>query len=254
MMLRLYLEAPLSEGAAAPLEAGQLHYVRNVMRRAEGDDVLIFNARDGEFAAQIETLTKKAGVVRMAQQTRAPEPEPDLQLLFAPVKRAPVETIIQKGTELGVAKFLPVITERTNAARLNEERLRAIAVEAAEQCGRLSAPEVEPPSKLSDVLDRWPADRRLLYCDEAGDDEGAEWGGREGRAAPVLDALANAEDGAWAILTGPEGGFSPEERNRLRALSFVVPATLGPRILRADTAAIAALALWQAALGDFRRR
>jgi 16S rRNA (uracil1498-N3)-methyltransferase len=251
---RLYLDAPLTAGASAPLSGPQTHYLKNVLRHGEGDAVRVFNARDGEFEAAIDTLGKKGGAVKLGAKLRAPEPEPDLWLLFAPVKRAAIDLIAQKATELGAARLQPVVTERTIAARVNEERLQAIAVEAAEQCGRLAPPAIVPPQKLSKVLDDWPKERRLVYCDEAGDDPALEWGGREGRARPMLDALGGgAEVGSWAILIGPEGGFTAGERARLRGLDFVTPVTLGPRILRADTAVFAALALWQAALGDFRR-
>jgi 16S rRNA (uracil1498-N3)-methyltransferase len=250
---RLYLDAPLCEGASAPLSAAQAHYLKNVMRRGEGDALLVFNGRDGEFAAAIEGLGKKAGAVKLGTRTRAPEGESDLWLLFAPVKRDAVDLIAQKATELGAARLVPVVTARTNAARINVERLASIAIEAAEQCGRLAPPQIAEPQKLAQALDGWPAGRRLVYCDEAGDDSNAEWGGREGRAAPLLDALAGAADAKWAILIGPEGGFTADERAQLRRFDFVTPVTLGPRILRADTAAIAAVALWQAALGDLRR-
>lgn len=253
MIPRLYLDAPLADGGAAPLSGPQAHYLKTVMRRSEGDAVRVFNARDGEFEAAIDTLGKKGGAVKLGAKLRAPEPEPDLWLLFAPVKRDAIDLIARKATELGAARLQPVVTERTIAARVNEERLQAIAIEAAEQCGRLAPPAIVPPQKLSKVLDGWPKERRLVYCDEAGDDPGLEWGGREGRAKPMLDALTGAREGPWAILIGPEGGFSSEERRRLRGLDFVIPVTLGPRILRADTAVFAALALWQGALGDFRR-
>lgn len=249
---RLYLDAPLCEGASAPLSAAQAHYLKNVMRRGEGDALLVCNGRDGEFEAAIETLGKKAGAVKLGARRRAPQAEPDLWLLFAPVKRDAVDLMAQKATELGAARLVPVITERTNAARVNVERLAAIAIEAAEQCGRLAPPQIAEPQKLARLLDDWPVDRRLIYCDEAGDDPAAEWGGREGRAAPLLDALAGAAAAKWAILIGPEGGFTQAERARLRRLDFVTPVTLGPRILRADTAALAAIALWQAARGDLR--
>lgn len=254
MIPRLFVDAPLSQDAAAPLTAEQAHYLKNVLRREAGDAALVFNARDGEFEATILELKKRGGAARLGGRTREPVAEPDLTLCFAPVKRGPLETIVQKATELGAARLAPVITERTVATRINAARLQAIAMEAAEQSGRLSAPEVDAPVKLEDLIEQWPEERRLLFCDEAGDDAAAEWGGPEGRAAPLLDAVAGfaGAPGPWAVLTGPEGGFSPTERDRLRALPFAVPATLGPRILRADTAVIAALSLWQAALGDWR--
>lgn len=252
-LIRLHIDSALSPGEAAPLSAAQAHYLQNVMRRREGDDLAVFNARDGEFSGSIDSLTKKGGSVRLGERMRAPEEEPDLWLLFAPVKRDAVDLVTQKATELGAARLLPVFTERTASARVNEERLRVIATEAAEQCGRLSVPHVEAPQKLAAMLAAWPKGRRLMFCDEAGDDPSEEWGGRKGRARPVLDALKDEGGGPWAILIGPEGGFSPEERARLRALDFVTPVTLGPRILRADTAVFSAMTLWQAALGDFRR-
>ncbi|MBB5519581.1 16S rRNA (uracil(1498)-N(3))-methyltransferase [Amphiplicatus metriothermophilus] len=252
-LIRLHIDAPLAEGGKASISRAQVHYLKTVMRRGEGDPLVVFNARDGEFAATIESLGGKGGVVAAGARRRAPEPEPDLWLAFAPVKRGAVDFIVQKGTELGAARFLPTTTARTNAARVREDRLAAIACEAAEQCGRLSVPAVAPLRPLAAMLDEWPAGRRLMYCDEAGDAPDEEWGGRAGRAAPALEALKDAPAGPWAILIGPEGGFAPEERARLRRLDFVTPVTLGPRILRADTAAIAALTLWQAALGDLRR-
>lgn len=254
MTPRLYIDAPLDVGAAAPLSAEQAHYLKNVLRREIGGEVRLFNGCDGEVAAEIAELKKKGGLAAVKEKIREQENEPDLILYFAPVKRGPLEHIIQKATEIGVARFSPVITERTVAPKLNAARLQAIAIEAAEQCGRLTVPEISEPVKLTKLLQDWPADRRLVFCDEAGDDQTQEWGGREGRAGPMLEALKTNDSNAerWAILTGPEGGFAPGERAMLRDKNFVTPATLGPRILRADTAVLAALILWQAALGDWR--
>ena len=254
MIPRLYIDGPLHSGLPAPLTAEQAHYLKNVLRRNEGDEVRLFNGKDGEFAARILELKKKFGAAEVGEQTRAQAAEPDLTLCFAPVKRGALETIVQKAVEIGAARLVPIVTERTVAPKLNIDRLQMIATEAAEQCGRMTVPSVDEPIKLAALLDAWPAGRRLLFCDEAGDEEGEEWGGAEGRAAPVLEALkaAHSKTESWAVLTGPEGGFSRAERTALRAKPFVTAATLGPRILRADTAAIAALALWQAALGDWR--
>ncbi|WDI32506.1 16S rRNA (uracil(1498)-N(3))-methyltransferase [Hyphococcus flavus] len=254
MIPRLYIDAPLEAGAAAPLDNAQAHYLKNVLRRNEGDEVRLFNGRDGEFTGEIAELKKKGGLVALKEQTRAQTSEPDITLLFAPVKRGALENIIQKATELGARKFQPIITERTVAPKLNVERLQAIAVEAAEQSGRLTVPSVVAPMKLNQALANWPEETRLVFCDEAGDDENEEWGGREGRAAPMLEALKDVDRNAvsWVLLTGPEGGFTPDERRALRDKAFVTPVTLGPRILRADTAVISALTLWQAALGDWR--
>ncbi len=256
MIPRLYVKTPLSENAVAPLTAEQAHYLKNVMRRKEGDAVYLFNGADGEYAAEITELKKKGGLVSVFSRRRAQETEPDLVLYFAPVKRGPLETIVQKAVELGVASFTPVQTERTMATRMNVDRLQAIATEAAEQCGRLSAPSISAPVRFNAMLDNWPDDRRLMFCDESGDDESEEWGGDTGRADPALDALKSSVNKShpWGILIGPEGGFTSAERNALRDREFVTPVTLGPRILRADTAAIAAITLWQAALGDWRRR
>lgn len=251
MIPRLYADAPLAEGAILVLGQAQAHYVRTVMRRGVGEALKLFNARDGEFSALISRADRKGVEVRLDARLRAPAPESDLWLLFTPVKRDAVELIVQKATELGASRFIPVETERTQTHRLNVERLAAIAVEAAEQCGRLSVPAVEDLQPLARALEGWPGDQRLIYCDEAGDDPQAEWGGETGRAPPLLKAVANIAPPA-AILIGPEGGFSPGERARLRALPFVTPVSLGPRILRADTAAIAALAIVQAAQGDRR--
>ncbi|WP_428406985.1 16S rRNA (uracil(1498)-N(3))-methyltransferase [Hyphococcus sp.] len=255
MIPRLYIDGPLHSGLPAPLSAEQAHYLKNVLRRAEGDELRLFNGKDGEFAAKIVELKKKMGAAQVGERTREQEAEPDLTLCFAPVKRGPLEVIVQKAVEVGAARLQPVITERTVAPKLNIERLQAIATEAAEQCGRLTITSVGEPIRFAKLLDEWPQGRRLLFCDEAGDDENEEWGGREGRALPVLEALksANSNSEGWAVLTGPEGGFSVKERSELRAKPFVTAATLGPRILRADTAAIAALVLWQAALGDWRK-
>ncbi len=255
MIPRLYIDGPLHAGLPAPLSQDQVHYLKAVLRREVGGALLLFNGKDGEYAAEIVELKKKTGAALVKGQTRPQASEPGLTLYFAPVKRGPLEVIIQKATEIGVARLAPVITERSTAPRLNIDRLRAIGVEAAEQCGRLTIPSVDEPIKLPALLEGWVDDRHLIFCDEAGDDAVEEWGGSKGRAAPILETL-NAKDSKtnrWAILTGPEGGFSASERKTLRAAHFVTPVTLGPRILRADTAAIAALVLWQAALGDWRQ-
>ena len=248
------MPVPLVEGALAPLSAEQVHYLKNVLRREIGADILLFNGADGEFAAVISELGRKGGQASVKKKVREQDRESDLHFYFAPVKRAALETIVQKATELGAASLTPVLTERTVATRINQPRLQAIATEAAEQCGRMSVPIVRDAIKFDALLEDWPAERRLMFCDEAGDDETKDWGGREGRAAPALEALtaSSSKTDEWAIFIGPEGGFSPEEREALRARSFVTPVTLGPRILRADTAAVAAISLWQAALGDWR--
>jgi 16S rRNA (uracil1498-N3)-methyltransferase len=242
--VRLYVEADLAAGAEVPLDPAQAHYLRNVMRRAPGDAVRVFNGRHGEWRASISALGKGKGAVRAEAQTRAQAPEADLWLLAAPIKRTAIDFVAAKATELGASAIQPVLTRRTAVSRVNADRLRANVIEAAEQCERLSIPEVRAGAALEKVLADWPPGRRLLFCDET----------RDGR--PIADALLaergrtpRGAPGPWAILIGPEGGFAPEELARIRALPAVLPVSLGPRLLRADTAALAALAVWQAVFG-----
>jgi 16S rRNA (uracil1498-N3)-methyltransferase len=238
-MIRLCVVSDLSAGAELTLDEGQSRYLSAVMRLAVGDALLVFNGRDGEWRAGIAAVGKRAVTLAVEAQTRPQASGHDLDLLIALVKRARLEIIVEKAAELGVRRIRPVITERTNADHTRVDRLRAIATEAAEQTGRLDVPQVLEPVKLDKLLGGWDEGRALLFCDEAGD------------AKPALDALGGAS-GPWAVLIGPEGGFSPAERGMLRDQPFTVAATLGPRILRADTAAISALTLWQAAAGDWR--
>jgi 16S rRNA (uracil1498-N3)-methyltransferase len=196
---------------------------------------LLFNGRDGEWLAEIATA-KRGAMLTCLKQTQAQAGVPDLWLLFAPVKKTPADYLVQKATELGVSKLQPVFTRRSIVTRVNPDRLLANVVEAAEQSGRLSVPEIGTPTPLEKILAAWPKQRRLYFCDEGGN------------AKPLAEVAGNAPA---AILTGPEGGFDPAERDALRALSFVTPVTLGPRILRADTAALAALAIWQSVKGDW---
>lgn len=237
-MIRLFVPHDLTAGAQLSLDEGQSRYLAAVMRQAVGDEVAVFNGRDGEWRTRVETVGKRSVSLAALAQTRAQEVGPDLDLIIALVKRARLETIVEKAAELGARRVRPVVTERTNADHTRVDRLQAIAVEASEQTGRLDVPSVAEPTKLERMLADWEPGRRLLFCDEAGD------------ARPVLEAVDGA--GPWAILIGPEGGFSGRERELLRAQPFATPATLGPRILRADTAAISALTLWQAAAGDWR--
>ncbi|WP_372783724.1 16S rRNA (uracil(1498)-N(3))-methyltransferase [Phenylobacterium sp.] len=239
-MIRLFIPHDLSAGAELALDSGQSRYLAAVMRQAVGDELLLFNGRDGEWRATIGAVTKRGVAVRAETPVRPQAAGPDLDLIVALVKRGRLETIVEKAAELGARRVRPVVTERTNADRARVERLTAIATEAAEQTGRLDVPGIFEPVKLETLIAGWEAGRRLLFCDEAGE------------ARPILDVLADEAAGPWSILIGPEGGFSPAERARLRALPYAVPASLGPRILRADTAAISALTLWQAALGDWR--
>lgn len=242
-MIRLYIPHDLAAGAELALDPGQSRYLAAVMRQAVGDEVLAFNGRDGEWRCAITVIGKRAVGVKAVSLERPQVMGPDLDLIIALVKRGRLETIVEKACELGARRVRLVTTERTNAERARVERLALIATEAAEQTGRLDVPEIAEPLKLDGLIAGWEPGRRLLFCDEAGD------------AKPVLVALAgDAGDapGPWGVLIGPEGGFSPRERGMLRALPYAVPASLGPRILRADTAAISALTLWQAALGDWR--
>lgn len=238
-MIRLFVPDALSAGARLTLAPDQAHYLVNVMRRGVAERLLVFNGRDGEWSAIVVDTAKKRCAIALEAQTRPQTLGPDLDLVIALVKRARLETIVEKATELGARRIRLVVTRHTNADHTNLGRLQAIAVEAAEQTGRLDVPDVVAPDKLERLLDGWDAGRALVFCDEAGD------------AAPLVQAAA---PGPAAVLIGPEGGFAPEERDRLRALPFVTPVGLGPRILRADTAAIAALTLWQAAAGDWSKQ
>ncbi|MDF1768442.1 16S rRNA (uracil(1498)-N(3))-methyltransferase [Maricaulis sp.] len=249
---RLHIDAPLAAGATLPLTREDAHYLLNVMRRGEGDPVRIFNGRDGEWSAQIAHASKKAATLKLEAQTWPQQGVPDLWLLFAPVKRQKTDLIVEKATELGVAAICPVMTARTQSDRIKYERFESIAKEAAEQTERLDLPEIREIDKLDRVLDAWPADRVIIFCDESGDEADEAWGGARGRGQPMASALAASGALPAAILIGPEGGFSPAERERLRSLDPVIPVTLGPRILRAETAVIAALTIWQSACGDWR--
>lgn len=251
-MIRLFVDANLEAGEVLEPRAEQARYLTQVMRLGVGGQILAFNGRDGEWRARITEVSKRGCRLELEDQTRPQVVGPDLELILALVKRGPLETIIEKAVELGARRIRLAITRRTNADRANLGRLRAIAVEAAEQTGRLDVPGIVEPATLERLLDGWEAGRRLMFCDEAGDDPSAEWGGESGRARPALEALAGQAAGPWAVLIGPEGGFAPEERARLRGLDCVTAVSLGPRILRADTAAISALTLWQAVLGDWR--
>lgn len=237
-MIRLHVTPDLSAGAAVAPTLDQSRYLTQVMRLKLGDHLLIFNGRDGEWRATIAEILKKGVVLRAGEQVRPQTLGPDLELIVAVVKKSRVETIVEKAAELGARRVRLTVTQRTNVEHVRLDRLDAIAIEAAEQTGRLDVPTVDDPEKLAAILDGWDGARRLMFCDETG-------------GAPV--AAAVTEPGPWAILIGPEGGFSPEERERLRALSFTTAVSLGPRILRADTAAIAAMTLWQAAVGDWER-
>lgn len=236
--IRLFVEHPLGEGQTIPLTRDQAHYLFGVMRLGPGDPVLLFNGHDGEWRATVAEAGKRGGTLATDAQTAPQRNPPDLWLLFAPIKKARTDFIVEKAAEMGAARILPVQTDFTNAERIRQDRLQAHALEAAEQCGGTYVPEVTALHKLSDLLADWPADRHLMFCDEA----------LAGGAASLPPDLAGHP---WAILIGPEGGFSDPERTRLAAHPSSHPIALGPRILRADTAAVAALTVWQQALGDW---
>ena len=218
----------------------QAHYLFGVMRQGIGARVLVFNGRDGEWLAEVSEAGKRKGMILCLERARAQTVLADLWLIFAPVKKARTDMIVEKAVELGAARLVPVATDYTSSERLRHDKAEAHVREAAEQCGALTLPKVAEMAPLSRVLADWPAGRRILWADESAP---------SGSPAAVLAAAA---PGPWAILTGPEGGFSEAERSRLRSMPFVVPVSLGPRILRAETAAIAAMTLWQAHLGDWR--
>jgi 16S rRNA (uracil1498-N3)-methyltransferase len=253
MMIRLSVPDPLAAGAKVDPSPEQARYLTAVMRLSVGHALLLFNGRDGEWRARVDQVSKRGCRLAVEARTRDQAAPPDLELVVALVKRARLETIVEKAAELGCRRVRLVTTRRTNADHTKVTRLRAIATEAAEQTGRLDVPEIADPERLERLLADWDPGRRLMFCDEAGDDPDQDWGGAGGRARPAVQALEKAGLGlgGWAVLIGPEGGFDPEERARLRALAFVTPVTLGPRILRADTAAVAALSLWQSTLGDW---
>ncbi|MBM1633629.1 16S rRNA (uracil(1498)-N(3))-methyltransferase [Sulfitobacter mediterraneus] len=237
--IRLYVDHPLGPGQSVPLDKAQAHYLFGVMRLAVGAQVLLFNGRDGEWRADVMEAGKRGGVMACDAQTRDLQMPPDLWLMFAPIKKARTDFIVEKAAEMGAARILPVMTEFTNAGRVQRDRLQAHAVEAAEQCGGTFVPEVAEAVKFDRLLDGWGPERRIMFCDEAL----ATTGGAVG--------LAEGDTGPWAILIGPEGGFSERERGRLQRLEAAHAVRLGPRILRADTAAVAAMTLWQQSMGDW---
>ncbi|MFM1959693.1 MAG: hypothetical protein RL588_1210 [Pseudomonadota bacterium] len=239
-MIRLLVADDLAGGRPILLPDAQGRYLVQVMRRGPGDEVLVFNGRDGEWRARIVSAGKRATTLEVVDQTRVQPPSGGIVLVMALVKRTPLETVVAKAVELGVAEVRLVTTERTNADHTRIDRLEAIAAEAAEQTGRLDVPLLRAPEPLSRVLEALPVEVPVVFCDEAGE------------APPLLAALGGLPRGPLAILVGPEGGFSASERASLRSRSGVIAVSLGPRILRADTAALSALTLVQAVLGDWR--
>lgn len=238
--VRLFLDQPLAPGQGIALNGDQAHYLSGVMRMGPGDEILAFNGQDGEWLARIERINKRGGDLVAVDQTAPQRNPPDLWLIFAPIKKARTDFIVEKAAELGAARILPVQTDHTNSERVRQDRLQAHAVEAAEQCGGTFVPEVTDLTPLSRLLSGWDPIRRILWADEA--------------LVGPAETFAGLEPGPWAILIGPEGGWSVAERQQLMALPFVTRVSLGPRILRADTAAVAAITLWQVVLGDWNAK
>lgn len=232
---RLFVPDVLAEGAALTLDGAPANYLLNVLRLGPGARVKLFDDRTGEWLAEIVEAGKRKVTLSVLRELRPREPVPNLWLLFAPLKRGPIDFLVEKATELGVARLVPVLTRRTMVDRVNQERLRANMIEAAEQCERTALPEFADPVRLDALLENWPGERALLFADETG-------------GAPLLSAVT---PGPAAILIGPEGGFNDEERSAIRALPSARPVALGPRILRAETAAVAAVSIWMAAAGDW---
>ncbi len=249
---RLHVEDQLAAGARVALDEGQSRKLAQVLRLGLGAGVRLFNARDGEWRAEIAEKDKRGLALIVRAHLRAPTLTPDLDLLFAPLKRDATDLVVEKATELGVRRLRPVITARTIAETVRLDRMDLIARSAAEQSERFDIPETLAPVPLAKALDAWEEGRTLVWADETGDDPNQPWGGARRSARPI-GALAHADAPAkLALLIGPEGGFTPEEARLLRAYPFVVPVGLGPRILRAETAAIAALAVLQSRRGDWR--
>jgi 16S rRNA (uracil1498-N3)-methyltransferase len=238
--VRMFVEAPLGAGAGVACTPEQANYLVNVMRLAASAEILVFNGRDGEWRARLAEVGKRRCSLECLALVRPQQDGPDVHYVFAPLKHVRLDYMVQKATELGVAHLQPVLTRRTVAARVNLERMQANAIEAAEQCGVLRVPTVGEPVKLEALLANWDAGRRLIFGDEAAE------------VASPLAALAGMASGPLAVLIGPEGGFDPVERTLLLEKSFATAISLGPRVMRADTAAVAALALVNAALGDWR--
>ncbi len=239
--IRLYVEAGLESGSQLELDHDQCHYLVTVMRLGCGDELALFNGRDGEWRAEVVESGRRTCRVALRERVRAQPPTPDLGLIFAPLKRSRLEILIEKATELGVTRLQPVMTRYTAVRRLNLARLAAHAREAAEQSGRLEVPELAEPQALDDLLAAWPGDRSLFWCDERG----------AGRPAAALFATSQAPAD---LLIGPEGGFAPDEAARLDRLAPALGVDLGPRVLRADTAAVVVLGLWQALAGDIAKK
>jgi len=233
---RLFIDQPLAGGMMLTLDGAQANYLGNVMRLKAGDPVRLFDDRSGEWLAEVSEAGKRSVMLRLSTKLREREAVPDLWLLFAPIKKGPIDWLVEKATELGVMRLQPVITQRTIVERTNLDRLRAHTIEASEQCDRTALPELAEPVKLAALMKAWKTDRTLLFADETG-------------GAPMAEV---AKPEPAAILIGPEGGFTPDERALIRAAPGAVGVSLGPRILRAETAAAAAISAWMSLAGDWR--
>jgi 16S rRNA (uracil1498-N3)-methyltransferase len=246
--VRLYIDQALTEGRAVELDREQSHYVAHVMRQRMGDEISLFNGRDGEWRAAVSELTRNRVVVSCLGQKREQKSEPDIWLLFAPLKKTRIDFVVEKATELGVSCLYPVLTERTAVTRINPDRLFARAIEAAEQCERLTVPQIEPATSLNELISKWNENRHLFVMDETGCGQSV--------LSAFVETVEKAEKSVppCGILIGPEGGFSASELDGLKKQPFVTSVTLGPRILRAETAAVAALACWQAIVGDWQQQ
>ncbi|MDA0222938.1 MAG: 16S rRNA (uracil(1498)-N(3))-methyltransferase [Proteobacteria bacterium] len=236
--IRLFVDAPLGAAQSVAVGRDQANYLFNVMRLENGAKVALFNGVDGEWTAEVVQSNKRGGILVCRDQALALQMPPDLWLMFAPIKKARTDFIVEKAAEMGAARIMPVQTRFTNADRIRQDRLQVHAIEAAEQCGGTLVPEVAELARLEDVLATWPSDRQIMFCDET-----------LVGARAALSAVPTGDK--WAILIGPEGGFSPEEQAQLTAMPQATAVSLGPRILRADTAVVAALALWQSERGDW---
>nr|WP_272210407.1 16S rRNA (uracil(1498)-N(3))-methyltransferase [Marinicella sp. W31]MDC2876288.1 16S rRNA (uracil(1498)-N(3))-methyltransferase [Marinicella sp. W31] len=237
---RLFVDVDLAAGASIEADKNQFHYLAHVIRADEGSELLLFNGRDGEWLARLSYPTRKKITLEPVEQTRPQPPLPYLSYLFAPLKTGRMDYMVQKAVEMGVGRIQPVLTQHVQGKPAKSDRLRANIIEAAEQCGVLAVPDLDEPVKLPELMENWDADRRLIFCDEADEHQN-----------PVT-ALGEIKEKKLALLIGPEGGFSDEERALLHELPFVTAIPLGPRILRADTAAVAALAVIQATIGDWK--
>jgi 16S rRNA (uracil1498-N3)-methyltransferase len=236
---RIYLDAPLAAGANVACMPEQAGYLRSVLRLPAGAELLVFNGRDGEWRARLSHDGKRGAALEVLLETRSQESGPDLWYVFAPLKRSRLDYMVQKAVELGASRLMPVLTQHTQAERVNLDRMHANAIEAAEQCGILNIPGIAEPEKLANLLSNWPPERHLIFCDEGA------------ALANPIDALRKLSPGPLAVLIGPEGGFSETERTQISGKPFAHAISLGPRIMRSDTAAVAALAVVNAVLGDW---